>query len=134
VSEENVERAERLLMAVGNEDYETAMELVHPQIELVPPGSQAPLLGAARFRRWLEPDAFAQQDISPLEWVIGQGGKVLSRQHIKARGSGSGIELELVSFTVWTFDDAGLVTRIEIYLQHEEARARVAAGLSESAG
>lgn len=131
MSEDNIERARRLLEAVGSEDYETAMELVHPQVELVPPGSQAPRIGATRFRRWLEPDAFAQQDISPLEWVVGESGKVLSRQHIKARGSGSGIELEIVSFTVWSFDDAGLVTRIEIYLPHEEDRARAAAGLSD---
>ena len=131
MDQDKVERAKRLLEAVGSEDYETAMELVHPQVELVPPGSQAPLIGATRFRRWLEPDAFARQDISPLEWVVGESGRLLSRQHIKARGSGSGIELELVSFTVWTFDDAGLVTRIEIFLPHEEESARAAAGLRE---
>jgi hypothetical protein len=32
---------------------------------------------------------------------------------------------------VWTFDEDGLITRIEIYLDREEDKARKAAGLSE---
>ena len=120
-----------MLDAVGRADYDTAMELVHPQIALVPPGSQAPRKGAGRFRRWMEPDAFAEQVIRPLDFVAGENGKVLSTQHIKARGSGSGIELEITSFAVWSFDEDGLVTRVEIYLPHEEAKARAVAGLTD---
>jgi ketosteroid isomerase-like protein len=48
MSQENIERARRMLEAVGREDYDAAMELVHPQIELVPPGAQAPRKGAGR--------------------------------------------------------------------------------------
>ena len=55
-----------MLEAVGRVDYDAAMQLVHPQIELVPPGAQAPRKGAGRFRQWLEPDAFAEQVIQPL--------------------------------------------------------------------
>jgi SnoaL-like domain len=131
MSQENIERSRRLLEAVGRADYHTALELVHPQVELVPPGSQAPRLGAARFRAWMEPDAFAEQVIQPLDWLVGEGGKVLSRQHIKARGAGSGIELEIKSFTVFSFDEDGLITRVEIFLPHEEAQARAAAGLPD---
>jgi ketosteroid isomerase-like protein len=131
MSQDNIERARRTLEAVGREDYDTAMELVHPQIELVPPGAQAPRKGAGRFRQWMEPDAFAEQVIQPLDFVAGEDGRVLSKQHIKARGSGSGIELEITSFTVWSFDEDGLITRVEIYLPHEEAKARAAAGLSD---
>jgi hypothetical protein len=36
-----------------------------------------------------------------------------------------------VSWSVWTFDEAGLITRAEVYLPHEEAKAREAAGLRE---
>jgi hypothetical protein len=50
---------------------------------------------------------------------------------VTARGASSGIELELVSWSVWTFDDDGLMTRIEIYLDREADRAREAAGLSD---
>ena len=131
MSQDNIERARRTLEAVGREDYDAAMELVHPQIELVPPGAQAPRKGAGRFRQWMEPDAFAEQVIQPLDFVAGEDGRVLSKQHIKARGSGSGIELEITSFTVWSFDEDDLITRVEIYLPHEEAKARAAAGLSD---
>jgi hypothetical protein len=131
MSQENIERALRLLEAVGRADYDAATELVHPQVELIPPGAQAPRIGAGRFRAWMEPDAFAEQVIQPLDWAAGEGGRVLSRQHIKARGAGSGIELEIESFTVWSFDDDRLITRVEIYLPHEEAKARAAAGLPE---
>jgi ketosteroid isomerase-like protein len=131
MSQDNIERARRMLDAVGRVDYDAAMQLVHPQIELVPPGGQAPRKGARRFRQWLEPDAFAEQVIEPLDFVAGEEGRVLSTQHIKARGSGSGIELEIKSFTVWSFDEGGLITRIEIYLPHEQARARAAAGLTD---
>jgi hypothetical protein len=31
----------------------------------------------------------------------------------------------------WTYDEAGLVTRIEIYLDHQEEEALEAVGLSE---
>jgi hypothetical protein len=67
----------------------------------------------------------------PLDWLVGEGGKVLSRQHIKARGAGSGIELEIKSFTVFSFDGDGLITRAESFLPHEEAQARAAAGLPD---
>ena len=40
----------------------------------------------------MEPDAFAENVIEPLEFRIG-GNKVLVRQHARARGAGSGIEL-----------------------------------------
>jgi hypothetical protein len=131
VSQDHIDRARRCLEAVGREDYDAAIELIHPQVELVPPGAQTPRVGAGRFLRWMEPDAFAEQVIQPLDWVAGEGGRVLSKQHIKARGAGSGIELEIESFTVWSFDDDGLITRVEIFLPREEAKARAAAGLPE---
>ena len=53
------------------------------------------------------------------------------KHHSTARGSVSGLELEFDLWAVWTFDEAGLVTRIETYLEREESRARDAAGLSE---
>lgn len=52
------------------------------------------------------------------------------KHRIWARGAGGRIELEIESWGVWTFED-GLATRIEVYLDHEEAKARQAAGLPE---
>ena len=68
--------------------------------------------------------------LEPLEFLI-SGNKILVKQHSRARGSGSGLKLEFDLWIVWTLDEAGLVTRIETYLEREEARARDAAGLSE---
>jgi ketosteroid isomerase-like protein len=75
----NEETARRWLEALSREDFDEALALVHPDVE------------------------------------------------IRTRGARSGIELDITSWTVWTFDADGLVTRIEIYQEHEEDRAREAA-------
>jgi len=60
-----------------------------------------------------------------------QGDKVLVRARTRARGAGSGIELDIDIWTVWTFDDDGLVTRAESFLPHQAAEATEAAGMAE---
>src|SRR5690606_24344140 len=121
----------RWLEALSSEDFDAAIALVHPDVELVPPGGHPPYRGADSMRRWMEPDAFEAQEVTPVEIVVAAEGTILARQHLRARGAGSGIELEGHSWSVWTFDEAGLITRIEIYLDHEEDKAREAAGLSD---
>jgi ketosteroid isomerase-like protein len=130
MSQRNVEAMRRWLEAISSEDFDAALELVHPQIELVPPGGQPPYRGAESLRRWMEPDAFQEQVVTPVEIVVAGDRRILGRQHLQARGAGSGIELEGHSWSVWSFDEAGLITRIEIYLDHEERKAREAAGLA----
>jgi hypothetical protein len=78
----------------------------------------------------MEPDAFEEQQIQPREFRI-QGNKVLVRQDTRARGAGSGIELDVEIWTVWTLDDDGLATRVEGFLPHEKSEAFEAAGLQE---
>ena len=48
-----------------------------------------------------------------------------------ARGAASGIEMDVLTWSVWTFDEEGLITRIAIFRDREEDKAREAAGLSE---
>jgi hypothetical protein len=79
----------------------------------------------------MDPDAFRAQVVTPVEVVIAADRTILGRQHLKARGASSGVEMEGHSWSVWTFDEGGLITRIEIYLDHEEDKALEAAGLSE---
>jgi ketosteroid isomerase-like protein len=131
MSEENVEVVRRWLKATSAEDFDAALALVHPEVELVPPGGQAPYRGAERVRRWMEPDAFQDQVVTPLEIVVAADRTILARHHVTARGAASGIELEIHSWSVWTFDPDGLITRIAIYLDHEEDKALEAAGLRE---
>ena len=116
--------------AFSRGDCDSAIEIAHPEIEFVPPGGQGSHRGADAVRAWMEPDAFEEQQIEPREFRI-KDNRVLVRQHTKARGAGSGIELDIETWAVWTLDDDGLATRIESFLIHQENEALEAAGLSE---
>jgi ketosteroid isomerase-like protein len=133
MSEENVETARRWLEAIssGSEDFDCALALVHRDIVFVPPGDQAPYRGAESLRRWMEPDALQDQVVKAFETVVVTDRTILGRQLVAARGTASVIELEVITWSVWTFDEDGLITRIELYLDHEEGKAREAAGLRE---
>jgi ketosteroid isomerase-like protein len=128
--EEIVARLRRIYEAFNRGDFDAAIAVAHPKIEYVPPGGQSSLRGAEAVRAWMEPDAFEDNQVEPLEFSI-QGNKVLVRQHATARGAGSGIELDMEIWAVWTVNDDGLVTRLEVYLPHQETEALEAAGLSE---
>ena len=115
--EETIARLRRAYEAFSRTDFDTAMDIAHPEIELVPPGGQSPLKGADALRAWMEPDALSEQQIEPREFRI-NGNKALVRQNIRARGAGSGIELDVDMWAVWTLDDDGLVSRLEGFLIH----------------
>jgi hypothetical protein len=133
MSEENVETARRWLEAISGdtEDFDRAIALVHRDVVFVPPGDQAAYRGAESLRRWMEPDAFDQQVVKGFETVVVTDRTILGRQLVTARGTISGIEMDVTGWSVWTFDEDGLITRIELYLSHEEDKARKAAGLRE---
>jgi ketosteroid isomerase-like protein len=133
MSRENVEVVRRWLEAISgdSEDFDRAVTLVHRDVVLVPPGDQPPYRGAQSLRRWMEPDAFQEQVVKAFEPVVVRERTILGRQLVMARGAASGIELDVLTWSVWTFDEDGLITRIEIYLDHEEDKAREAAGLAE---
>ncbi|HXF00963.1 MAG TPA: nuclear transport factor 2 family protein [Solirubrobacterales bacterium] len=131
MSRENAEVVRRWFEAFSSEDFDAAIALVHRDVVFVPPGNQAPYRGAESLRRWMEPDAFHDQVADPLETVAVTDRTILARQHVTGRGRASGMELDTTTWSVWTFDDDGLITRIEIYLPHEKEKALEAAGLSE---
>ena len=128
--EEMIAALRRLHDAFNRGDFESVVQLVHPDIELVRAGGMSPLKGVAALREWMEPDAFEEQRLEPLEFRV-NGDKVLVREHVTGRGVGSGIEVDFVNHIVWTLDDHGLVTEAQGFLPHEEAEALEAAGLSE---
>jgi len=131
MSQENVEVVRRWLEAIsgGSKDFDRALALVHRDIVLVPPGDQPSYRGAESLRRWMEPDAFQEQVVKTFEPVVVTGRTILGRQVVMARGAASGIELDVITWSVWTFDEDGLITRIELYLDSEQDKARKAAGL-----
>jgi len=128
--EEIIAGLRRIYEAFNRGDFDAAAEIAHPDIEFVRPGGQSSVRGVAALRAWMEPDAFEEQRVEPLDFRV-RGHKVLVRQHAQARGAGSDIELDIGSWAVWTLDDEGLVMRLEFYLHHQEAEALKAAGLSE---
>jgi ketosteroid isomerase-like protein len=121
--DELIERLRQGYDAFNRGDYEAATEWVHPEIVYVSPGSTNEMRGADALRAWMEPDAFESQLSQPLQIEIA-GSRALVRQSTRARGAGSGIEMEVETWAVWTFDEDGRVTRMEIYLVHEKDAAR----------
>jgi ketosteroid isomerase-like protein len=128
MSEENIATLRRGYESLNRGDFDRAVAMFHPDAELYPPGEQPPYRGRDSIRSWMEPDAFQDQAFQPLDFTA-SGNKVLVKQHVRARGAASGMEVEIYSWAVWTLDDDGLVIRVEGYLEHEEAQAREAAGL-----
>jgi len=120
--EQLIDRLRRNYEAFNRRDFDTAVEIAHPDIVFVRPGNQAEIRGAEAMRAWMEPDAFESQLFEPREFRV-SGNKVLVRQRATARGAGSGIEMEIDSHTLWTFDEEGRVTRVEFFLQHQEDEA-----------
>jgi ketosteroid isomerase-like protein len=126
-SAQRIETVRRWLAAISTVDFDGASALVDPDVVLVPPGGQPPYRGAESLRRWMEPDAFQGQVAKLLQAIVAADGTILASHHVSARGTRSGIELDTVSWSVWSFRDDGLITRIEIHLDRDEAHQ--AAGL-----
>ena len=124
-----VARVRAVLDAYNRQDFDAVLVHNNPEIEIVRIGVLPAVRGIEALRAWMEPDAFESQVIEPLE-LRPVGDKVLVHQRNRIRGAGSGLETDFHSWTVWTFDDDGLVIRLEVFLGHEEAEAREATGLA----
>jgi SnoaL-like polyketide cyclase. len=118
-----IERLRDAYERFNAEDFDAAIEMAHPDIVFARPGGQSEVRGVDALRAWMEPDAFESQVIRPEEFEAA-GSRVLVRQHATARGSVSGIEVAIESWTLWTFDDDGKATRMEFFLNHQEDEAR----------
>lgn len=114
--------------AFNRGDFERATELAHPEIEFFRSGNQSSIRGVEALRAWMEPEALEDQRAEKLEFTAA-GDKVLASQRILARGAGSGIEIDIPAWLVWTFDDDDRVTRVDVFLSNERADAHEAAGL-----
>src|SRR5689334_2833782 len=113
--------------AYSRGDFDEAAIALHPDFELLPAGGQSPIRGIRDVRAWMEPNAFSEQVLEPVDvWVAGH--KALLRVRARARGARSGMWLDFEVWSVWTFDAFGIPVRSEVSLSHEEAEARAAAG------
>jgi ketosteroid isomerase-like protein len=121
--EELIDLLRRSNEAINRGDFDAAVEMADPEIVVVRPGGLPELRGADAVRAWMEPDAFGSQTYQLLDHEV-EGNRVLTRQRTVARGAGSGIEMEIDSLTVWTFNDRGKVVRVETFPEQDEEAAR----------
>jgi limonene-1,2-epoxide hydrolase len=118
-----IEALRRNNEALNRGDFDTAIELAAPDIHFVRVGGLPDLRGVDAVRAWMEPDAFDEQSIELLSGET-EGNRALTRQRTKARGAGSGIEVEIEAITVWTFNDDGKVARVEAFTPADEDQAQ----------
>jgi ketosteroid isomerase-like protein len=130
MSQQNVDSLRAAYEAFNRGDFDAAVALARPDVQFARPGLEAPLTGAAAVREWMEPDAFEEQRIEPLRLEANRN-RVLVRQRSHARGAESGIELDIETWAVFTFDDDGLIARTDVFPIDQEGEAREVAGLRE---
>ncbi len=114
--------------ALTRGDFDAAVEIADPDVELITTGGFTNLRGVDDLRAWMEPVTIEDLSMEPERFEVA-GNNVLVLQLSRGRGVGSGISVEMRFWTLWTFNDAGLVTRIVAFRDDEEAKARDAAGL-----
>jgi ketosteroid isomerase-like protein len=120
--DELIELVRASVDALNRGDFAGAAAPAHPEVVFVRPGGLSSLQGSKALREWMEPDAFESQQ-TELRSVEAEGNRVLVEQHTVARGAGSGIEMGIDTWALWTFDE-GRVIRVELFLGHEEDEAR----------
>lgn len=116
--------------AFNRGDFDSAIEIADPEVELTTTGGFTSLRGADKLRAWMEPVTLENVSMEPEHFDVA-GDNVLVHQLSRGRGVESGISVEMRFWIVWTINEAGRVTRIVAYRNDEEAKARNAAGLSE---
>jgi ketosteroid isomerase-like protein len=136
MSEENVEVVKAVYEAANRRDADAVLALYDPGVELDPRGGPMGRLigpgiyrgheGVRRFFRAYH-EAWGQIDYE-VEELIDGGERVFGVHNIRARGRGSGVEVERRVYGVWTIRDRKIV-RVLFYTRREEALE--AAGLLE---
>ena len=121
--QERTARVRRLYELWNAGDIDATADLAHPDIVLARAGGQGEVKGPDALRAWMEPDAFDLQVLEPIEFEAFDR-RLLVKIHSRVRGAGSGIEMAMDAWVVFTFDREALITRAEIFLEHEEAEAR----------
>jgi ketosteroid isomerase-like protein len=108
--------------AFNRGDVDAILDLLHPDIEWVPPPTSLepqPLRGREAVREYLEPNFFESQTVEPLE-TIEEGNRLLVAARVRARGRGSGVELDQTAFHVLTIEE-GRAVRFEVHVDRAEA-------------
>jgi ketosteroid isomerase-like protein len=130
MSQENVDfvrlRFERFI-ATGEPDWDTLHEAVEVYDHDIP--DRGEYQGHAGFGRWLGEwgAAWAEWNLEPEEF-IDAGDRVIIVAHMRAKGRGSGLEVDRQDALVYELRD-GKIGRVDYY--NNKAQALEAVGLSE---
>jgi ketosteroid isomerase-like protein len=103
-------------------DIDAVVDIAHPDAVLVPPPTSvepAPVQGVEALRAYLSPTIFESQSAEPLE-LIEEGDRIMVVARVRARGRGSGVELDQTAFHILTFE-GGKVVRFEVHVDREPA-------------
>jgi uncharacterized protein len=119
---ENVAIVSRLIDAWSRRDLPAVLESMHPDCEVRGIEARGTLRGhegvTAGFRDWFE--AFEEFTIEPEEFIA-DGDRVLVPMRQRARGKGSGLEVEQRFHQLFELRD-GMVFRFEEFSDEAEAR------------
>ena len=121
---ENAAAARRIVDAFNRRDLDSVLADLDPDVQLdewlEAPGAQS-YRGPEGVRKgldsWFETWEWMQVDIEELRDM---GDRILFRLHQRAKGRGSGIELEITSWNVYSFRD-GKVTHMQLFTSREPA-------------
>ena len=129
---ENIATVRRYIDEFNRRDFDCLVADADPDVELSEwpdaPGAQTyrgPDGVRQAFDQWFDTWEWMHLEIEDIVEI--EGDRVLFTLHQRAKGRGSGIEVEIRSFNVYSFRD-GKVTRIQLFTEREPALA--AAGLT----
>ena len=129
MSAENVEVVRRVYEAVSRRDTESVLAFYDPEVTLeAGPGTIGEALGTRVYRGYDGLRAFdrawreAFEDLDTFcEETIDAGDKVVTAAKYRARGRGSGVEVEgPLQYGVWTLRE-GVIVRVVWFATREEA-------------
>jgi ketosteroid isomerase-like protein len=108
--------------AFNRGEVDAVLDLLHPDVEWVPSSSSLepnPLRGRDAVREYLAPNFFESQTAEPLE-MIEERNRVLVAARVRARGRGSGIELDQTAYHLFVIED-GRAVRFAAFGDRDEA-------------
>ena len=124
MSAENLAAARRIVDAFNRRDLDSVLDDLDSEVQLdewqEAPGAQS-YHGPEGVRKgldsWFETWEWMRVDIEEMRAV---GDRVLFTLHQRAKGRGSGIEIEITSWNVYSFRD-GKVSRMQLFTSREPA-------------
>jgi ketosteroid isomerase-like protein len=133
-SQEKVELVRRFEKCWARQDLDAALEFVHDDLEFDWSDSRGPFVGTYKGRDgltrfWAEMLEAWEEFIPEMEEIVDCGPeRLLTLDLVRARGKGSGIDMEARGAMLWTVQE-GKIIRVKMFQSMDEALEAV--GLSE---